>query len=119
METVPFNGLNGSGSSLPRSFVFLSKVPSHKSLSSSSAKNERRENFRFRYTAVLPFVDRFVTRIGIIWKRKRKRRGKKGEKVTERRAGRGEEEGGGRRRRRRMEGGRRIRMERKAAGSKV
>lgn len=94
METVPFNGLNGSGSSLPRSFVFLSKVPSHKSLSSSSAKNERRENFRFRYTAVLPFVDRFVTRIGIIWKRKRKRRGKKGEKVTERRAGRGEEEGG-------------------------
>lgn len=106
METVPFNGLNGSGSSLPRSFVFLSKVPSHKSLSSSSAKNERRENFRFRYTAVLPFVDRFVTRIGIIWKRKRKRRGKKGEKVTERRAGRGEEEGGrGGRRRRRMEGG--------------
>lgn len=105
METVPFNGLNGSGSSLPRSFVFLSKVPSHKSLSSSSAKNERRENFRFRYTAVLPFVDRFVTRIGIIWKRKRKRRGKKGEKVTERRAGRGEEEGGEEKKKKKTDGG--------------
>lgn len=42
METVPFNGLNGSGSSLPRSFVFLSKVQSHKSLSSSVGRG--REN---------------------------------------------------------------------------
>lgn len=103
METVPFNGLNGSGSSLPRSFVFLSKVQSHKSLS-SSVQRERRENFRFRYTRIPFVVDRFVTRIGIIWKRKRKRRESKGG------GGGGTERGGrGGGRRRRMEG-RRIRM---------
>lgn len=111
METVPFNGLNGSGSSLPRSFVFLSKVQSHKSLS-SSVQRERRENFRFRYTRIPFVVDRFVTRIGIIWKRKRKRRESKGGGGGngERRAWRGKKK---------KDGGEKNKNGRKAAGSKV